>query len=283
MKKILIIILLIIVLLGVIGLARHSHSNNQVAAVHNQNYVALGDSVSAGVGLETYSDSSACDRTNQSYPNLVSSTLGFNLTNLSCSGATIPSGILGQQDVNNLNLTPQLNQLFTEPKPTLISLTIGANDIGWTNFISKCYAGVCGSDADTAAVNSTLAVMSGNLKTTLNDIQNNYKTNIPDVIVTSYYQVFPATFVNNCTDMTGINATELGWLRSQQQSLNSAIQNTVAGYSFIKFANINFTGHELCTSDSWVQGLNDGAPFHPTDDGQKEFANQIISTYRTFK
>ena len=124
--------------------------------------------------------------------------------------------------------------------------------------------------------------MQTNLTTFLQDIQSNYKTDVPDVIVTGYHQVFPVGQAT-CADLTGINANELSWGRQQQQALNSAIQSVVSQYSFAKYAAINFTGHELCTTNSWVQGLNATAPYHPTVAGQQEYANQVVAAYRTFK
>ena len=282
MRKTLLILALAVCGIIVLVIALSSHNTPKKITVHHQNYVALGDSVSAGVGLEYYSDSSACDRTNQSYPNIVSSSLNFNLSNLSCSGATLSSGILGQQDVNDLMVSSQLNQLFEQSRPSLISLTIGANDIQWTDIISKCYISVCGTADDTAGVNARLTSMTSNMNLALSKIQNNYKTNIPDVIVTGYHQVFPSN-AGNCTDLKGIDPSELAWGRLQQQNLNNAIQSVVATFPFAKFAAVNFDGHELCSSDSWVQGLNDSAPYHPTLAGQQEYAKQVISIYRSFK
>jgi hypothetical protein len=34
----------------------------------------------------------------------------------------------------------------------------------------------------------------------------------------------------------------------------------------------DFTGHQLCTTQPYVQGLGDPAPFHPTANGQLEIA-----------
>ena len=259
-----------------------SGNNKKITIANQQSYVALGDSVSAGVGLQNYSDSSACDRTNQSYPNIISSALHFALSNQSCSGATLTAGILGKQDVNNLLVASQIDQLYHKPRPSLISLTIGANDIGWTDFITKCYVSVCGSSDDSAFVDNKISTMTSNLQIALSDIQNNYKPQIPHVIVTGYHQVFPLLSAN-CTDLTGIDGAELTWGRQQQQSLNTAIANTVSNYTFARFAPINFTGHELCAADSWVQGLYDSAPYHPNQIGQQEYASQVIAAYRSFK
>lgn len=283
MAKLSKIIGLVLILFLLIAFFSFKHTSPMKKNTTKQlSYVALGDSVSAGLGLQNYSDSSACDRTNQSYPNLVSADLNLKLTNLSCSSASLSTGIIGQQDVNNLLLSPQINQLFKLPKPNLISLTIGANDIGWTKIITQCYVSSCGSSLDNSLIVSKLSAMVINLTTVFQDIKNNYKPAIPKVIVTGYYQVFPSNLLS-CNNLTKINQAELNWVRQEEQALNSAIKNVTLNYSFAKFANINYSGHELCTTNSWVQGLNDAAPFHPNFQGQQAYAKQIELTYKLFK
>jgi lysophospholipase L1-like esterase len=283
MKKILSISIpaILIIVLVISGLSHHGTTKTHTKPL--KNYVALGDSVAAGVGLETYSDSSACDRTNQSYPNLVAHSLDLKLSNFACSGATLPSGILGKQNVNQLMVRPQLNQLFSQPKPYLITLTIGANDVQWTSFIAKCYAGTCGTADDTASVNALLAKVSTNLQNTLYQIQTHYQPALPHLIVTGYHQVFPASDKANCSDLSGISPTEMTWARQQQTNLNNTISSVISHFSFARFAAINFDGHELCTTDSWVQGIDDNVPYHPTDAGQAAYAKSVVATNKLYK
>ena len=277
-----IIVILILAVGGILAVRHHTKTQTPTKAAVQGSYVALGDSVAAGVGLSDPSDSSACDRTNQAYANTVAAGLNLKLTNLACSGATLPAGILGSQNVNNLMAPTQLADLFALPKPNLISLTIGANDAGWTTVIASCYTGVCGTSADSAGVNARLAVMSNNLKTALAGIQTHYGASVPHVVVTGYHQVFPVTS-GSCADLTGVDAAEQAWGRQQQAALNATIQSVVSGFSFAVFAPVDFTGHELCSSSSWVQGLGDKEPYHPTADGQAEYARQVVASSKTFK
>jgi lysophospholipase L1-like esterase len=283
MKKIIIITAVVICLL-LLGFGLH-HKNKKIVISKpvNGSYVALGDSVAAGLGLDTYSDYSACDRTNQSYPNLVAAGLAFKLTSLACSGATLPSGILGSQDVNGLELPSQLSALFDRPQPNLITITIGANDIDWTGLITKCYTSECGTPADTAGVNQHLATVSTNLSAALTQIKHHYGASLPIVLVSGYHQVFPTSLPANCSDLTGIDAAELSWGRQQQSKLNTTIENSTAPFTFASFVPIDFSSHELCTSDPWVQGLDDNDPYHPTDAGQAAYSAQIIQAYKQFK
>lgn len=259
------------------------HRNKPAAAPHvasKGSYVALGDSVAAGVGLKYDSDASACNRTDQAYPNIVATELHYSLANVACSGATLTNGILGAQEVNMLASTPQLDALFAQPKPNLITITVGANDTNWTDILRKCYTAECGSAEDTAAVQAKLATVTTNLKTVLKNIQQHYGAHQPHILVTGYYQVFPKTVTGNCPDLTGIDTNEIAWGRQFQSNINQAVQAAVKDTA-ANYVAIDFSGHELCTTDPWVQGLVDSQPYHPTAAGQRAMASQIISAFKT--
>ncbi len=269
-------LILIIVSGVVINIGHRPKPVNKIT--YNGSYIALGDSVSAGDGLTDYSDSSACNRSNQSYPYLVSKAQNLQLFNLSCSGATFADGINGPQTVNQLTISSQLNQLSSLKKPKLITITAGANDIGWIKFITNCYVKSCGSREETILASSKIASLANSLTNTLKKISNQYSNSPPQVIVTSYYNPFPAT-LTSCSDLTNLNQTSLNFLSSETTNLNSELASISTGYSFVKFQGLDFSGHGLCSSDPWVQGLTDSAPFHPNSAGQSHIASQLDMTY----
>lgn len=265
----------LVVLIGVGYKASHRAVKTATVAMPTKSYVALGDSVAAGVGLKDESDSSACDRTKQSYPFIVAKTLNYNLTSLACSSASLTEGVLGSQTVNQLALPAQLDALFALKAPDLITITIGANDADWLQIIGKCYTGICGSAGDTAAVNARLAIVTTNLTAALQRIKDHYGAHQPAVFVTGYYQVFPAT-TTTCTDLTGIDASELAWGRQQQAAISKAAKDAIPTSTLYRYVDIDFSGHELCTSDSWIQSIGDKQVYHPTQIGQAEMAKQIV-------
>ena len=270
-------LLILIIALGIfINLGHKTKTVNKIT--YNGSYIALGDSVSAGDGLTDYSDSSACNRSNQSYPYLVSEAQNLQLFNLSCSGATFAEGINGPQTVNQLTISSQINQLSNLKKPKLITITAGANDVGWIKYISSCYIKTCGSPEETALANSSIASLANSLTNTLNKISNKYNNSPPQVIVTSYYNPFPGS-MSSCSDLTNLNQSSLNFLSSETTNLNSELASISTGYSFVKFEGLDFSGHGLCSSDPWVQGLTDGAPFHPNSAGQSYIASKIEMTY----
>lgn len=243
-------------------------------------YVALGDSVAAGIGLSprTAGTDPACGTTNQAYPVRVANQLNIPHQNLACSGATAGDLVSEQHlSVTSRDIDPQLNQAFANGKPSLISVTAGANDTQWDAFLRKCYASECGTEADKAITTGLLTALELKLRYILNDINLRSNGKPPRVIFTGYYQ----PFANACAQQqTNVTRGELGWLSSQTRALNETIQDVVNDYSFARFAPVNFGGHELCSSEPWVQGVHAAAPFHPTARGQQAIANAVISQAR---
>lgn len=275
-RRIFVIFFAVAVVIGGLLLWPHAAAPKPAPAAPRPPYAALGDSVAAGLGLQPYSDPSACARTDQSYPHQVASGLDLRLYNLSCSGATMQNGILGSQEVNNLAVPAQLDQLFNLPKPRAVSLTVGANDAGWTSFLTKCYRAVCGTPEDTAAVGGSLTTLTSNLQDLFTRIQDHFGPAIPPVIVAGYYQVVPSPAAS-CQDLSGVDAAEQAWLRQEQTALNDAIRTAASPFAFVHYTDVDFSGHELCTDSPWVQGLADPAPYHPTAAGQTAYAKKVMA------
>lgn len=278
MRRIIFVVTALLVIGGgiVIGLTAGHRTPPAVSSPKAGSYVALGDSVAAGVGLPSYADSSACDRTTEAYPELIAARLNYALTDVACSGATTGQGLIGQQDVNQLLVPPQITALSAGHEPQLVTMTIGANDAQWTHFIQQCYTAVCGTSADSAAVSADIAQMSQNLTTALQTIQQTYRQP-PRVLLTGYYQLFAASPVASCPELSGIDSTEQAWIAQLQSSLNDAIQATARSFAFAGYVNLDFQGHALCSSDPWIQGIGAKAPYHPTADGQKAIAKAILA------
>ena len=92
-KKLLIIVALLVLGAGGFITFRIQNKKTPPVSVLQKTYVALGDSVAAGVGLETASDTTACYRYKEGYPQVLADSLTLRLTNLSCSGASIDAGL----------------------------------------------------------------------------------------------------------------------------------------------------------------------------------------------
>lgn len=278
MRKQLFISVLAISLTLLAGIAPGVSARQISRVKYTNQYVALGDSVAAGAGLPLATDSTTteqlCARSKQGYPNTVASKLRLSFLNVSCSGATVGDLVTGQ-NVNGVTMQAQLDAAFANGVPKVITLTAGANDIHWSDFIKACYASECDNATYSAAATAYIAAMKTKLHYALTSIRIRSHGRMPRVVVTGYYNPLSAA----CTG-TNFTASEITWLESQQQALNTAIQNVSRRYSFTKFVPVNFAGHDICSANSWLQGLTDVAPFHPNAAGQEAIARAVIRNIR---
>ncbi|MEZ0074135.1 SGNH/GDSL hydrolase family protein [Planotetraspora sp. GP83] len=102
------------------------------AGVNGARYVALGDSYASGYGIAPLGNA-ACDRSEaSSYPiSLRSLAKSQSFTNVTCSAATT-RGIRSAEN----GQPPQIQAL--KPDTTLVTLTIGGNDIGFRDIVTTC-------------------------------------------------------------------------------------------------------------------------------------------------
>jgi lysophospholipase L1-like esterase len=241
-----------------------------------QNMIALGDSIAAGFGLNTPSDISQCGRTDESYPKLVAQKLGFDLLSFACSGATVPEGILGEQKVDKGAVSAQLDQIPTST-PALITLTIGANDVGWTTYLTKCATTACGTNQDTIDLSSKITSYASGLTSALDKLRTKYSET--PIYITGYYHLYPR--VNSeCIQPTIFEDNELTWLNDATDRLNTAIKAVAITHLKTTYLEPDFSKHLLCTTAPWIEDITDTAPYHPTEEGQKAYAEMVYAAYK---
>lgn len=260
----------IVLILVIVGIAVVRQSPLKAAS---DTYTALGDSIAAGAGLA--SSDVVCLRSTQAYPYTVAAKTGLTLQHLACSGAKVDEGIYGSQKTGE-GQPAQLNQAFSGGTPSLITLTIGANDARWTQFIRQCYYVRCGYKIDTGRFAAYLIDLKLELNIAMAKISTLSKGTPPRVIVTGYYN--PLSKVS-CSDTEGLTGTEITWLKGRTKALNSAISGVISKYSYARYTPTSFAGHELCSSDPWIQGLSDPMPFHPNAAGQQAIARIVTAKY----
>jgi len=234
-------------------------------------YVALGDSVASGAGLSSEQEA-GCDRSPLAYPYVIAKSKGLSLTQLSCSGAKVDEGLYGSQ----AGAAPQLDSAFADTQPSLITITIGANDARWTQFLRQCYYVRCGYGVDTARSAAYLADLKLELNVLFAKIYQKSEGNPPPVLVSGYYNPFSS---GSCKEVDAITSREASWISGRVSAMNRTISSTVSKYSYVTYVPVSFRGHDLCSSDSWVQGLNSNAPFHPTAEGQQAIAKAYLKKY----
>ena len=102
-------------------------------------YVALGDSYSSGAGLGPFlAGPAGCDRSPQSYPELVGAARRLRLDFVACAGATVRE-IAAQVGATRAALE----------RASLVTLTAGGNDLSFSNLLVSCLGGVATTTATT--------------------------------------------------------------------------------------------------------------------------------------
>ena len=251
----------------------------------NDAYAAMGDSVAAGDGLPlagTGVVATACGRSTQAYPYAVASSLNMALNDVACSGATTDKGVFGPQQISSTTTLPsQVDQAFAVNNPRLVTVTIGANDVNWQQLITQCYTTGCGTTQDNQQFEASLLQLRAKLAVTLGDIRLHQGWTPNQVLVTGYYSPV-STAQPQCSDTQGLTNTEITWINSKEQELNNVIRESVAVFPSAHYVPLNFTGHELCSSDPWVQGVQAAAPFHPTAAGQAAIATAVLDAAKAY-
>ncbi|MGZ8178948.1 SGNH/GDSL hydrolase family protein [Williamsia sp. SKLECPSW1] len=104
-------------------------------------YVALGDSRAAAPTLTSVFEPSGCGRSHQGYPYRVRSVLRpVSFTDATCVAATTRDIVdRGQRTLLPIPRTqrPQVDAL--RPDTTLVTLSVGGNDIAWASLLQSCF------------------------------------------------------------------------------------------------------------------------------------------------
>ncbi len=103
-------------------------------------YAALGDSYSAGYGLQPLTDQPVpgCAQSSQDYPHRLAAALDLDLTDVTCSGAVTANLASTAQNTDQGTAPPQDNALNSSTR--IVTLTIGGNDLGFAKILTYCAA-----------------------------------------------------------------------------------------------------------------------------------------------
>ena len=220
-------------------------------------YVALGDSYSSGVGTRTYTDAT-CKRSASAFPSLLAAARpNTQLVFSACSGAK--TGDVLAKQVSSLTSTTKL-----------VSITIGGNDAGFTSVVTECAKPEWASVCDTR-VTSARSFISGTLPGQLNSVYAQIKSRAPSarVVVLGYPRLFAGV---DCNAGTFFDADDMTQINGTGDLLNSVIAGRAAAYGFtFKNPTTAFTGHAVCSSPEWLNGLANpvAESYHPNTAGHR--------------
>lgn len=258
---------------------------------HTLRYAALGDSVAAGLGLTPQGGSNEaqmCGRSTDAYAYEVSKRINARLQAITWGGLRMETALLACQQARTDHLTQpqtiagqtlvsQLDQAFAKGTPALLTLTVGANDTDWANFINLCSSvDNCATPENTARTQAYIQAAGSKLAAALADIRSRSRFVPPLVVVTGYYNPVSTSCVTSI-----FTPDEVAWLQTQIDSLNTELRKVATDNGrMTRFAPVDFTGHDVCSPDTWLQRpfSGDPAPLHPTQRGQQVIAETVLGS-----
>lgn len=245
-------------------------------------YVALGDSTAAGPLIPDQDPNLACLRSDHNYPHVVAAALGASLTDVTCSGATTDDFAGNQFGFE----APQYDAL--KPGTDLVSVTIGANDIGIAGQALGCVnllpepLGTSCADKLTAGGHDQLADAARALAPKLGAVLDEIHRRSPNaqVLITGY-----GTYLRPgaCWPTQPIWGRDGDYLESVLATLNDVIatQASTHNASYVDFAATS-AGHDACAApeDRYLEGLvpsSTAAPLHPNARGMAAFGASVVA------
>ncbi|MGA8462421.1 MAG: SGNH/GDSL hydrolase family protein [Streptosporangiaceae bacterium] len=230
-------------------------------------YVALGDSYSSGVGSgDYYRSGGSCERSPGAYSALwAAASHPASYVSEACSGATIGSVLRSQLVALN-------------KATTLVSITIGGNDVGFGPVMSTCV--ILPTPFCVHVVTAAEAEIRSVLPGQLNELLAAVSADAPNarVVVMGYPEPYDLSRSASCI---GLSATDRNDLDHAAAQLDAQLQAAASLYGD-EFADVRsaFGGHQICDSDSWmnsVDWLDIGASYHPNPAGQADAYYQVFS------
>jgi lysophospholipase L1-like esterase len=222
-------------------------------------YVALGDSYSSGVGAGSYiSSSGSCERSTKAFPEQwarASSPSSF--VSVACSGAATADVINSQ--VSALSAST-----------TLVSITIGGNDAGFSRVMETCVLTSTSTCLSTVSAAETFVAdqLPGRLDATLQAIRA--RAPYAKIVVLGYPHLYDLSRSGSCIGLSTMDRTALN---QGADALDSAL-TAAAAANRDTYADVRsqFAGHEICDSASWLNSVDIFAlssSYHPTAAGQE--------------
>ena len=232
------------------------------AAAAAVNYVALGDSYSSGLGAGSYiSSSGSCDRSNNAYPEQWAAAHSpASFVSVACAGATTADVI-----------SSQLSALSAST--TLVSLTIGGNDAGFSSTMETCV--LRSTSSCVSAVSKAESIINGSLLSSLETTLQDIRAHAPSakIVLLGYPELYDLSKSSTCIGLSTTDRTDLNGAADQ---LDTVMGNAAAATSNVTFADVRsqFAHHEICDgSSSWLNSVNIlsiSSSYHPTASGQEQ-------------
>lgn len=265
-------------------------------------YVALGDSYTAGLGVPRRTGAvGGCGQSTSSYPRLVGRTLRLDLTDMSCSSATIADMTTAQPTGQGTN-PAQLSALSSGD--ALVTVSIGGNDIGLIGIVTKCTeldllpalipgqsstVTPCANYYTSGGVDQIQQRING-VTGSLADLLRQISERAPHarVYVVGYPDLLPGGGGGGqCGGAVGITAGDVAFLNKQEVRLNGVLAQVAraAGDGYVNTYTPS-QGHDACAAPAsrWLEPLMPSAaaaPLHPNAAGERAMADAVVAGIRS--
>jgi lysophospholipase L1-like esterase len=230
-----------------------------------------------------------CLKSSNNYPHLAAPSIGLALRDASCSGAeTVDMTSPQSVDPDGPN-PPQFNSLNAET--TVVSVTIGGNDIGFSEVAQSCitlnpFSSPCKSKYASGGKDQLaerIAATAPKVAAVLQGIHT--RAPAAKIYVVNYPAIFPETG-SGCWPQMPISFTDAPYLRSTEQKLNAMLATQAAGNgaTLVNWYGAS-VGHDACKGSStrWVEPLVPGelaAPIHPNKAGMVGGAGALVAAVK---
>ncbi|MEU9554138.1 SGNH/GDSL hydrolase family protein [Streptomyces fumanus] len=249
-------------------------------------YVALGDSYSAGSGVLPVDLSNLlCLRSTANYPHVIAARTGARLNDVTCGAAQTKDFTEAQYP----GVPPQTDALKADTD--LVTLTIGGNDNNtFINAVTACgsaglLTGGKGSPCkDKHGSTFTDRIDTGTypaLKAALREVRA--KAPGARVAALGYPWITPATADPSCFVKLPLAAGDIPYLRDIQAHLNAAVKRAAeeTGAVYVDFSAVS-EGHDACADRGtrWIEPLlfsDSLVPVHPNALGERRMAEHTMA------
>lgn len=274
--------------------------NTAVAHAAADQYVALGDSYSSGVGAdaskdpygfnhgnihpETYEPASlenGCLRNNNAYPHAVAAATELNLAFVACGGATIETLIAGDKGEPS-----QLDALSVDTE--LVTMTIGGNDAGFFDIV-MCIVTELDCTDNHQTIRDARTFIQNELPARYDDLFAQIYDRAPNarVLLLGYGMALP----NRPEQDPWASEAERHTATSVVTQLNNAARNAAlrncaefvdmhapgSAYNTPEASMGNMTAGSLTWSIRLEEPIGVSSSVHPTKDGQREMGRLAVA------
>jgi lysophospholipase L1-like esterase len=235
-------------------------------------YVALGDSFTAGPLIPLQIQPFGCLKSNNNFAHLASRELGLPLKDPSCSGAETED-MTNPQGVTPGPNPPQFDSLSAAT--TVVTLQIGGNDIGFSEIAENCASATSpeGTPCQDHYVVDGRDELSERIQATaplVGAVLQGIRERAPNarILVVNYASILPDTG-GGCWPQIPITEQDVPYVRGVQKELNAMLADQAAanGAELVDWYTASI-GHDACQPPviRWVEPVvpaNAAAPLHP--------------------